>query len=114
MTAALAVAARAVLYGALGAVLVLAAVAAMIWPAYGPQGLWVMAWLGVTAVVVAGCGVALEWLGRRRRKPGPQPLTGAQLEAARRLAAETLADDHLAIERSALRPRGDGDHADPA
>ena len=68
MTAVLAAAARAVLYGTLGAVLVLAAVAAMIWPAYGPQGFWTVAWLGVTAVVVAGCGVALEWLGKRRRK----------------------------------------------
>ena len=108
MTAVLAAAARAVAYAALGTVLVVVALAAMAWPAYGPQGLWTAAWLGVTGVVTAGCGVALEWLGKRRRKPGPQPLTGAQLEAARRLAAETLADDHLAIERSALRPGNEG------
>jgi len=60
-------AARAVLYGILGAVLVLAAAAAMLWPAYGPQGPWTVAWLGVAGVVVAGCGVAWEWLGKRRR-----------------------------------------------
>jgi len=61
-------AARAVLYAVLGTALVLAAVAAMLWPAYGPQGLWTVAWLGVTAVTVAGCGVALEWPGKRRRE----------------------------------------------
>lgn len=62
--------ARAVLYGLLGAVLVLVSVAAMLWPAYGPQGPWTVAWLGVTAVVTAGSGVALESLGKRRRKGG--------------------------------------------
>ena len=107
MTAVLA-AARAVAYAALGTLLVLIWLTAMIFPAYGPQGLWTVAWLGVTGVVTAGCGVALEWLGKRRRKPGPQPLTGAQLNAARHLAAETLTNDHLAIERSALRPRNEG------
>jgi len=61
-------AARAVLYAVLGTALVLAAVAAMLWPAYGPQGLWTVAWLGVTAVTVAGSGAALEWLGKRRRE----------------------------------------------
>jgi len=66
MTAVLAAAARAVAYAAVGTVLVLVALAAMLWPAYGPQGLWTVAWLGVTAVVTAGCGVALEWLGKRR------------------------------------------------
>jgi len=65
---ALAAAARAVLYAVLGAALVLAAAAAMLFPAYGPQGPWTVAWLGVTAVVVAGCGVAWERLGKRRRK----------------------------------------------
>ena len=68
MTAALAAAARAVAYAALGAVLVLIAVVAMVWPYAGPQGSWTMAWLGVTGVVTAGCGVALEWLGKRRRR----------------------------------------------
>ncbi len=67
MTAVLAAAARAALYGLLGAALVLVSVAAMLFPAYGPQGSWTVAWLGVTAVVVAGCGAALEWLGKRRR-----------------------------------------------
>jgi len=67
VTAVLAAAARAVAYAVLGAALVLASVTAMLWPAYGPQGPWTVAWLGVTAVVVAGCGVAWEWLGKRRR-----------------------------------------------
>jgi len=67
VTAVLAAAARAVAYAALGTVLVLIWLTAMIWPAYGPQGLWTAAWLGVTAVVTAGCGVALEWLGKRHR-----------------------------------------------
>jgi uncharacterized membrane protein len=68
VTAVLAAAARAAAYVTAGTVLVLVALAAMIWPAYGPQGLWTAAWLGVTAVVTAGCGVALEWLGKRRRE----------------------------------------------
>lgn len=68
VTAVLTAAARAAAYGLLGTVLVLVAVVAMLWPAYGPQGFWTMAWLGVTAVVVTGCGVAWEWLGKRRRK----------------------------------------------
>jgi len=67
VTAALAAVARAVLYAVLGTVLVLVAAAAMLFPAYGPQGFWTVAWLGVTAVVVSGCGVAWEWLGKRRR-----------------------------------------------
>lgn len=67
MTAVLAAAARAVAYAAVGTVLVVVALAAMVWPAYGPQGLWTVAWLGVTAVVTAGCGLALEWLGKRHR-----------------------------------------------
>jgi hypothetical protein len=61
-------AARAVAYLTLGAALVLVAVAAMLWPAYGPQGAWTVAWVGVTAVVTGGCAAALEWLGERRRK----------------------------------------------
>lgn len=68
VTAVLAAAARAAVYGLLGTVLVLVAVVAMLWPAYGPQGFWTMAWLGIAGVVVAGCGVAWEWLGKRRRK----------------------------------------------
>ncbi len=56
MTAVLAAAARAVAYAVLGAALVLASVTAMLWPAYGPQGPWTVA-----------CGVAWEWLGKRRR-----------------------------------------------
>ena len=58
---------RAIAYVTLGAALVLVCVVAMLWPAYGPQGLWTVAWLGVTAVVTAGCGVTLDWLGKRRR-----------------------------------------------
>ena len=67
MTAVLAAAARAVTYAALGTVRIVVSLVAMAWPYAGPQGLWTMAWLGVTGVVVAGCGVALEWLGKRRR-----------------------------------------------
>ena len=65
--AVLAAAVRAVAYITAGTALVLIAVASMIWSAYGSQGSWTMAWLGVTAVVTAGCGVALEWLGKRHR-----------------------------------------------
>jgi len=68
VTAVLAAAVRAVAYITAGTVLVLIAVAAMIWSAYGSQGYWTIVWLGVTAVVVAGCGVALEWLGKRHRR----------------------------------------------
>jgi len=67
VTAVLAAAARAVAYAVLGTVLVLVSVVAMLFPAYGPQGLWTVAWLGVVFVTVAGSGVALEWLGKRRR-----------------------------------------------
>ena len=67
MTAVLAAAARAVAYAAAGMVLVLIAVVAMVWPYAGPQGSWTMAWLGVTGVVAAGCGMVLEWLGKRHR-----------------------------------------------
>ena len=64
MTAVLAAAARAVLY----AVLVLAAAVSVLWSALSPPGLATMAWLGVMFVTVAGSGVALERLGKRRRK----------------------------------------------
>lgn len=64
MTAILAAAARAVIYGVLG----LAALASMLWAALSHRGFATMAWLGVVYVTVAGCGVALEWLGKRRRK----------------------------------------------
>ena len=67
MTAVLAAAARAVAYTAVGTVLVVVALAAMIWSAYGSQGYWTIVWLGVTGVVTAGCGVALELLGKRHR-----------------------------------------------
>lgn len=39
----LAAAARAALYGAIGAALVLVSVAAMLWPKFGPQGFWTVA-----------------------------------------------------------------------
>lgn len=63
MTAVLAV----IAYAALGIVLVLVAAVAVLWPALGPQDIWMMAWLAAMAVTVAGSGVAWEWLGKRRR-----------------------------------------------
>jgi hypothetical protein len=53
MTAVLAAAARAVL----GAVLLLAAVGAVLWAQYGPQGWPLVAWLLAVCVVVVGAGV---------------------------------------------------------
>jgi hypothetical protein len=67
MTAVLAAAVRAVAYITAGTVLVLIAVAAMIWSALGSQGYWTIVWLGVTGVVTAGCGVTLDWLWKRHR-----------------------------------------------
>jgi hypothetical protein len=64
MTAVLAAAARAVIYGILG----LAALASMLWAALSHSGFATMAWLGVMYVTVSGCAAALEWLGERRRK----------------------------------------------
>ena len=58
MTAVLAAAARAVL----GAVLVLAVLASLLWVAYGPQGLWTVAWLAAVFVVVTGAGLGLHAL----------------------------------------------------
>jgi hypothetical protein len=58
VTAVLAAAARAVL----AAVLVLAAFASLLWVAYGPQGLWTVAWLAVVFVVVTGTGLGLHAL----------------------------------------------------
>ncbi|HET9973923.1 MAG TPA: hypothetical protein VFQ68_37220 [Streptosporangiaceae bacterium] len=58
MTAVLAAAARVVL----AAVLVLAGFASMLWVAYGPQGLWTVAWLAVVFVTVTGAGLAWETL----------------------------------------------------
>ena len=52
MTAVLAGIARAVL----GAVLVVAAATSVLWVAYGPQGFWTLAWLGVMVVTVT-CAV---------------------------------------------------------
>ena len=104
MTAVLAAAARVVL----AAVMVLAAFAAVLWTAYGPQGLWTVAWLAVVFAVVTGAGLGIAALRPKDREPVMEPLTERQVEAARRLAAETLAADHLAIERSALRPRNGG------
>ena len=78
MTAVLAAAARAVLY----AVLVLAAAVSVLWSALSPPGLATMAWLGVMFVTVAGSGVALERLGRRRRE-GARAVTGATAERLR-------------------------------
>jgi hypothetical protein len=114
VTAVLAAAARATLV----AVIVLAVLAGSLYAAYGPQGLWVMAWLAAMLAVILGAGLGLHALRPRDREPAPEPLTERQLEAARRLAAEALADSHLAIERYAGQavPRhleGEG-HADPA
>jgi drug/metabolite transporter (DMT)-like permease len=67
VTAVLAAIGRAVACVVFGAALVLFAVVAVLWPGSGSQGPWLLAWLGVAAVVAAGFGVALEWLGNRRR-----------------------------------------------
>lgn len=99
MTAVLAAAARA----ALVAVMVLAVLTGSLYAAYGPQGWWVMAWLAAMLAVTLGAGLTLHALRPRDREPAPEPLTEGQLEAARRLAAETLADGHGAIERYAGR-----------
>jgi disulfide bond formation protein DsbB len=64
VTAVLAAAARAVIFGILG----LAALASMLWAGLSHRGLATMAWLGVMYVTVSGCAVAWEWLGNRRRK----------------------------------------------
>lgn len=58
MTAAARWLARAVL----AAVLVLAVFASLLWVAYGPQGLWTMAWLAVVFAVVTGAVLAWETL----------------------------------------------------
>lgn len=58
VTAVLAAAARAVL----GAVLVLAAFVSLLWTAYGPQGLWTLAWLAVVFAVVTGAGLGIAAL----------------------------------------------------
>ena len=64
MTAGLAAAARAALYG----ILVLGAVASVFWAALSPLPPAATVRLAVMFVTVAGCGVALEWPGKRRRK----------------------------------------------
>jgi len=64
VTAVLAAAARAVIYGILG----LTALASMLWAALSHSGFATMARLAVMFVTVAGCAAALEWLGERRRK----------------------------------------------
>ena len=48
-------------------VVVLACVAAMLWAALGPQDWRTVVWLAVMFVTVTAAGVALEWLGKRRR-----------------------------------------------
>lgn len=63
MTAVLAAAGRVAIYG----LLVLAVVVSILWTAPSPPGFATVAWLGVMFVTVAGCGVAWEWLGKRRR-----------------------------------------------
>jgi hypothetical protein len=62
VTAVLAAAARAAAWAALGAVLVLAAAAAALWAAYGPQGLWTLAWLAVMFAVITGAVLAVTAL----------------------------------------------------
>jgi hypothetical protein len=66
VTAGPAAAARAVL----AAVLVLAAVASLLWVAYGPQGLWTVAWLAVVFAVVTGAVLGLSALERKGREEG--------------------------------------------
>ena len=105
MNAVLAAAARA----ALVAVMVLAALAAPLCAMYGPQGLpWTAGWMAGMLAVILGAGLGLHALRPKVCEPDLEPLTARQAEAARRLAAEALADGHLAIERSALRPRNEG------
>jgi hypothetical protein len=83
MTAVLTAAARAVL----GAVLFAAAAGSLLWVAYGPQGLWTVAWLAGVFAVVTGAGLGLHALQPKAREPVLEPLTARQVEAARRLAA---------------------------
>jgi hypothetical protein len=64
VTAVLAAAARAVTYGILG----LAALAGMLWAALSPLPPAPAVRLAVMFVTFSGSGVALEWLGKRRRK----------------------------------------------
>ena len=61
----LAAAARAVL----GAVLAAAGLASLLWAAYGPQGLWTVAWLAVVFAVVTGAGLGLHALQPRSDLP---------------------------------------------
>jgi hypothetical protein len=113
VTAVLAAAARAALYVVLG----LAALADMLWAALSHSGFATMARLAVMFVTVAGCGVALEWLGKRRRGgaamndgsgtgravPGPVcPGCGSlDVDLRRGLLCGTCA--------AAVAPAGDGD-----
>jgi hypothetical protein len=98
VTAVLAAAARA----ALVAVMVLAVLVAPLCAMYGPQGLpWTAGWMAGMLAVILGAGLGLHALEPKDRDPVLEPLTERQVEAARRLAAETLADSHGAVERYA-------------
>lgn len=55
-------AARWLALAALAAVLVAVVLVAALWSAYGPQGLWIMAWLAVLAGTVIGAVLAWEAL----------------------------------------------------
>ena len=66
MTAVLAAAAR----GALYAVMVLAVLAGSLWTAYGPQGLWTMAWLAAMLAVILGAGLGLHALQPENERGG--------------------------------------------
>ncbi len=62
MTAVPAAAARVVL----GAVLVLAAAASVLWAAYGPQGFWTLAWLAAMSVTVMAAVLGMAALAPRK------------------------------------------------
>jgi len=66
VTAVLAAAARAVL----AAVLVAVSLAACLWTAYGPQGAWTLAWLGVVFAVVSCAGLGLHALRPENERGG--------------------------------------------
>jgi hypothetical protein len=62
MTAVLAAAARAVLWAAIGAVLLLVIVGAMLWQWAGPQGWPLVPWLVAVCVVVVAAGLCASAL----------------------------------------------------
>jgi hypothetical protein len=66
LAAVLAAAARFVL----AAFLAMAAAASLLWVAYGPQGLWTVAWLAVVFAVVTGAGLGIAALQPKNERGG--------------------------------------------